>query len=311
MTSLASPLRTALGLGLGLTLGALSAAGAVAQSQFEWRYYSFPHADVFQTELGLVLGVPETDNVLATAECVIGNSGPYAVLDVAADVSGMADGQSVQITFFSPDGQSQTRDASVTGLFAEFGVTGVSIPLYLDDPLWGMTQTAGRIDYRLAGRNTSMNLPLSQYSIIPVFLNDCRNIDQLAPAGQGGGQQGGLFNDLFGGQQGGGGGGIIGTPAVAQDLGGMGCENFGRVTSVSNGGRESMVFINDSGMYRALYWIDQFGNPVEYGGLNPGQRMPMDTFSGHVWMMAGGVGDCIEMMQVQSGQGTYAMRLPN
>ena len=54
-----------------------------------------------------------------------------------------------------------------------------------------------------------------------------------------------------------------------------------------------LTFVNESGMYRALLWIDFQGSPKDFGGLNSGERKTVSTFRGHPWMIATGPGDCI------------------
>jgi hypothetical protein len=56
-----------------------------------------------------------------------------------------------------------------------------------------------------------------------------------------------------------------------------------------------ITFVNQSGMYRAIMWIDFDGTLKDYGGLNSGEELSLDTFRTHPWMIATGPGDCLQI----------------
>jgi len=56
-----------------------------------------------------------------------------------------------------------------------------------------------------------------------------------------------------------------------------------------------ITFVNQSGMYRAIMWIDFDGTLKDYGGLNSGDELSLDTFRTHPWMIANGPGDCLQI----------------
>ena len=56
-----------------------------------------------------------------------------------------------------------------------------------------------------------------------------------------------------------------------------------------------ITFVNNSGMYRAIMWIDFDGSLKDYGGLNSGEELVLDTFRTHPWMIATGPGDCLQI----------------
>jgi hypothetical protein len=56
-----------------------------------------------------------------------------------------------------------------------------------------------------------------------------------------------------------------------------------------------ITFVNQSGMYRAIMWIDFDGSFKDFGGLNSGEEMVLDTFRTHPWMIATGPGDCLQI----------------
>ncbi len=56
-----------------------------------------------------------------------------------------------------------------------------------------------------------------------------------------------------------------------------------------------ITFVNKSGMYRAILWIDEDGNPRDYGGVHDGDQVTFDTYRTHPWMIATGPGDCLQI----------------
>lgn len=56
-----------------------------------------------------------------------------------------------------------------------------------------------------------------------------------------------------------------------------------------------ITFVNKSGMYRAIMWINFEGKLQDYGGVNSGDQVTLDTFRTHPWMIATGPGDCLQI----------------
>jgi hypothetical protein len=56
-----------------------------------------------------------------------------------------------------------------------------------------------------------------------------------------------------------------------------------------------ITFVNKSGMYRGLMWIDFEGNLKDYGGVNAGEQVTLETFRTHPWMVVTGPGDCLQV----------------
>jgi hypothetical protein len=86
--------------------------------------------------------------------------------------------------------------------------------------------------------------------------------------------------------------------AAAQDAS---CKLESKVRSLHSSVPSKITFINNSGMYRALLWIDFKGQAQSYGGLNPGESKNFNTFLTHPWMVATGPGDCIQIVQPLPG----------
>lgn len=64
-------------------------------------------------------------------------------------------------------------------------------------------------------------------------------------------------------------------------------------------------FVNKSGEYRGVFWLDYKGKMVNYANLNPGQSYTIDTFVSHPWMFTDGRGNCIEMFFPAKGNSRY------
>ena len=73
------------------------------------------------------------------------------------------------------------------------------------------------------------------------------------------------------------------------------CGLFGNLKSVNSNQPITVTFVNRSGMFRHVDWIDYEGRPVSYKGLNPGESYIQQTYVGHPWMIANGPGDCIDI----------------
>lgn len=72
-----------------------------------------------------------------------------------------------------------------------------------------------------------------------------------------------------------------------------------------------ITFVNNSGMYRGLMWIDFEGKLQDYGGVNSGDRVTFDTFRTHPWMIVTGPGDCLQIFLPAAEPATVELvRLP-
>ncbi|MFO0994860.1 MAG: hypothetical protein U1E67_23350 [Hyphomicrobiales bacterium] len=64
-------------------------------------------------------------------------------------------------------------------------------------------------------------------------------------------------------------------------------------------------FVNKSGEYRGVFWLDYKGQMVNYANLNPGESYTVDTFVSHPWVFTDGPGNCIEMYYPAKGKNRY------
>lgn len=79
------------------------------------------------------------------------------------------------------------------------------------------------------------------------------------------------------------------------------CASFGRVKSKNSNTPVTVTFVNKSGAYRSVMWIDFNGQPKDYAGLNPGQKYTINTFLTHPWMFTDGPGNCKQMFIPRKG----------
>lgn len=54
-------------------------------------------------------------------------------------------------------------------------------------------------------------------------------------------------------------------------------------------------------MHRAILWLDFKGQPKTYAALNSGQRVTLDTYLTHPWMVTDGPGSCIQIVMPNRG----------
>jgi hypothetical protein len=93
--------------------------------------------------------------------------------------------------------------------------------------------------------------------------------------------------------------------AVAQELS---CSELNKVHSINSDVPTKVTFVNTSGMYRSIQWIDFKGNIKDYGGLDAGKQATFDTFVTHPWMIATGPGDCLQIFMPVATPATIDLR---
>jgi hypothetical protein len=73
------------------------------------------------------------------------------------------------------------------------------------------------------------------------------------------------------------------------------CAEQGDLRSPASSEASKITFVNSSGMYRGISWIDSTGKLQDYGGVNSGDQVTYDTFRMHAWMITTGPGDCLQI----------------
>lgn len=88
------------------------------------------------------------------------------------------------------------------------------------------------------------------------------------------------------------------TPAIVPSSARVGerdCSERKKLRSQHSKEPTKITFVNKSGMYRAIMWIDFNGDLQDYGGVNDGDQVTFDTFRTHPWMITTGPGDCLQI----------------
>jgi VHL beta domain len=85
------------------------------------------------------------------------------------------------------------------------------------------------------------------------------------------------------------------------------CSKQGEIRSKSSKEPTKITFVNSSGMYRSIMWLDFKGRPKQYANLNAGERITLDTFVSHPWMATDGPGNCIEIALPRSGSSVVTL----
>ncbi len=85
------------------------------------------------------------------------------------------------------------------------------------------------------------------------------------------------------------------------------CKKLGSIRSKYSDRPTKITFINNSGAYRGILWIDFKGHPKDYANLQAGQQITLDTFQSHPWMVTDGPGNCLEIALPRSGPSLVAI----
>ncbi len=89
------------------------------------------------------------------------------------------------------------------------------------------------------------------------------------------------------------------------------CRQLGGRISRNSNVRAQVTFINRSGSYRSVVWVDFQGGRKQYASLNPGQSYTINTFVTHPWVLTDGPGNCIEMYMPRPGRQVFTLTAPN
>jgi hypothetical protein len=84
-------------------------------------------------------------------------------------------------------------------------------------------------------------------------------------------------------------------PPSSARAGERSCSELRNLRSEHSREPTKITFVNKSGMYRSLSWVDFNGKLQDYGGVNSGDKVTFDTFRTHPWVIATGPGDCLQV----------------
>lgn len=89
------------------------------------------------------------------------------------------------------------------------------------------------------------------------------------------------------------------------------CDQFQNERSRNSDNPVTVTFINRSGAFRSVMWVDFNGRPTEYAALNDGERFTINTYLSHPWMFTDGPGNCIEMYMPVLGVSQFQITAPS
>lgn len=278
---------------LGFVAAALFAAqafgvgSAFGQEGFVWSYDRQLDPDPFQTRLTLAYAIPETDAIQLVATCQIGANRTYAVFEIGADIGAAANGSPVDVRFVG-ENFSHVLSGEVVGVGAEVGITGASIAVELDDPLWLALRALPELRYGVVNPTDHQLLLEGSSGPVAEFLADCTDIPEPEQP-------------------------VVATPEPPPpgSPAATSCEAIDSLKTTGGGAPATVTFVNQADGFRSVMWIDGDGIPQQYGNLNPGQAYVQSTFVGHVWMITDGPGNCLEVYVPPAGATTFVITAPN
>ena len=94
---------------------------------------------------------------------------------------------------------------------------------------------------------------------------------------------------------------VLALAGLTLDAEAASCSTFGRVKSQNSNTPVTVTFVNKSGEYRSVMWVDFKGGLVNYANLNPGERYRVNTYVTHAWVFTDGPGNCVEMFMLRKG----------
>jgi hypothetical protein len=337
-------LRNAGRLALSVVMSALFAIAGPpshsAEPELVWQFSETGDAATGRTEARLAYGVPETDGVQVTGVCEAEPRSDTASLTFAADVGTLGNGQPAELRF-SGGGFEQVVKGSVRRSEGE-GITGVALSVKHADPLWAALTEGNSLDYLVPGYLASKLQLEKTRGEIARFIEACRRYAAAAPAGGDGkdattasAEQ--AFNSAK----------ELGTvdawnaflgsyptgfhadlaraylkkltsapdtaaapspaPRAVAAARELACSEERKIRSLNSDVPAKVTFVNTSSTYRALHWIDESGNSKDYGGLNAGEKMTIDTFVTHPWVVTTGPGDCLQIFLPVAGATTIEL----
>jgi hypothetical protein len=270
-----------------------SADGAV------WMKSQFTSANNGVPAAQLIFGIPETDATQFVAFCDA-NGGGFITVTLVADVANFQSGQTTGVSI-TGNGFDATMPATVLRSDSGEGMEGFDLLLGPTDGLWSaLLSGSGALTY--ASQNGQpRNLPLGGSSQpVREFLTDCNGFGSAAAAGGGQSTSGAPVVVAKPFQP-------SGQPSATSNS----CQTMAGRKSENGGQQVTVDFVNQTNEMRGVDWIGFDGVPQNFGMLDPGQSMSIETWTSHPWMMTDGPGNCIEMVMPAANQPVIAITVPS
>ena len=289
----------------------------------------------------LTFGVPETDNIQVTGVCEAtrGTGAGSSSLTFGADIGNLEPGKAAEVRF-SGGGFDHALKGTVQRA-GEEGLNGVQVDVGNDDPLWRAMAEKDGLDYLVPGyKAASLNFKKGKGNI-QKFVEACRAYARAPADPQskdktaGGGDNAeksafeaakelgtaDAWNAFLASYPSGFRADLAHAyikklgdsspapaaqpPVTAETATGVtheiSCKEQRNVRSKDSNTPAKVTFINVSGMYRSLLWIDFKGNIKDHSGLNDGEQVTVDTFVTHPWIAATGPGNCLQIWMPAPG----------
>lgn len=245
----------------------------VSASDMRWSTGTYTNAQGRQAAY-LAYGIPQTDAAQFHSSCPTGGNAQVFGAVLGYDPGGLKEGTRVDVRFFAGNRQVYQKPGRIFGTKLEVGVTGVRLWPSPNDNFWSVLSKGGVLTYHVDGLGTASIDTSGAAGPIARFTQTCKALlAGLSAGGAGGGK----------------------------DPRRRSCNELGKLKSVESRQPVSITFVNRSGMYRGVLWLDYNGRAVDYEGLNPGASYTQKTFAGHPWMFTNGPGDCKEIYVPQAG----------
>lgn len=281
----------------------------------------------------LIYGVPETDNIQVSGICEAKGGVPSSHITFGADIGDLQDGKEAELRV-SGGGFDHALKGTIHRSAAEEGLNGVAVDVAADDPLWGAMADKTSLDYLVPGyKAASLDFERGRDKI-QQFVLACRsaasaNQDQKAGDGKSAenteaekeafdnakelgtvaafeafieNYPSGFHADLARAYI-----EKLGTtdasasddnaPSVSAVVGpDPSCEDRAKLSSQNKDTKTKITFINKSGAYRGIMWLDSKGDPKTFANLSSGEQVTLDTYANHAWMVTDGPGNCLRLV---------------
>ena len=281
----------------------------------------------------LIYGVPETDNVQVSGTCEAKGGVASSRITFGADIGDLQDGKETELRV-SGGGFDHALNGTIQRTTAEEGLNGVAVDVAVDDPLFGAMADKTSLDYLVRGyKASSLDFERGRDKI-QQFVSACRSAasaDQDQNAGDGksadnaedekeafdnakelgtvaafeafienypSGFNADLARAYIKNLE------TTDTSANDDDVASVSavvgpdpsCKDRSTLSSQNKDTKTKITFINKSGAYRGIMWLDAKGQPQTFANLSSGEQVTLDTYATHTWMITDGPGNCLQLV---------------
>lgn len=319
----------------GIAGWASHATRAAAADGMEWQFFQADDPGYKTTRL--VYGVPETDNVQVSGACVHSSSvgANFSIITFGADIGDLESGKETELRL-SGGGFDHALKGKIFRATGEEGLNGVEVDVGNDDPLWRAFAEKESLDYLVPGYKAA-SLDFSRgRDKIQQYVKACETFaDGTPPAGPAAASGGDAEKEAFENAKDLGtaeaweafianyptgfhadlarayikklGSGAPADTPAASSVNALlaeadaSCKDQSKLRSQNSKTPIKLTFINRSGAMRGILWLDFDGQPKDYANLSDRERVTLDTFLTHPWMVTDGPGNCLRIVLPKAG----------